>query len=62
MIVHKNVTISLREAPSLTREGFTVKRTDGLVYEASSKYGVSYATDTFTAVELAKRQIDSALG
>jgi hypothetical protein len=62
---YRGIEIQLSEAKTymvdVEDQDYTVERSDGLVYQASSKYGSSYATNPQDALTGAQKQIDEAV-
>ena len=60
MITHNGVAILLSEMMEFNEGEYTVSRSDGIVFKASSVYGNSFASSPQAAVEGARKQIDQA--
>ena len=60
MIEYKGTKITISESTKFDEEGFTVANDYGLVFKAESRFGKSYASDSETALQGAKDQVDKA--
>ncbi len=58
---YKNVKIKIEECQLFVNGTYTVSRSDGLVYRASSVVGTTYAVTPLLALGSMKQMIDNSL-